>query len=153
MHTTLHSRTNRSDGQDTSPPRALGIRWVFPDVSGPFTPLPPGRMQLGRDPECGAHLPGNEVSWHHAETTRTADDIALHDLGSTNGTFINGEPRREANLARGDVIRLGEYIGIVTTGLIWNAAGEAQFGRLPPDLLFGPVLRDAVNAAMKAAPS
>ncbi len=47
------------------------------------------------------------VSSRHARITREGGRLRLEDLGSTNGTFVNGVPQRSALLAEGDLIELG----------------------------------------------
>jgi hypothetical protein len=45
---------------------------------------------IGRSPDCDLPLGDMTVSWHHAELRRTAEAWVLVDLGSTNGTRVNG---------------------------------------------------------------
>lgn len=47
------------------------------------------------------------VSGHHAQLTWRADELWVEDLGSRNGTVVNGESVQEARLKAGDVLRLG----------------------------------------------
>ncbi len=48
-------------------------------------------MEAGRDPNCEIPLPDFPmVSWRHARFTRTASGILVEDLGSRNGTYVNG---------------------------------------------------------------
>jgi len=47
---------------------------------------------LGRSRECAVYLPSNTVSRHHAQIRREEERYLLKDLGSTNGTLLNGEP-------------------------------------------------------------
>jgi hypothetical protein len=48
------------------------------------------------------------VSRHHAELSRRAGRLRVRDLGSLNGTTVNGRPVEVAGLRRGDVLTLGE---------------------------------------------
>lgn len=48
-------------------------------------------LVLGRDPQCDQPLSSPLISWHHAQITRAPDGIFVEDLGSLNGTFVNGE--------------------------------------------------------------
>lgn len=45
---------------------------------------------IGRSPDCDLPLGDITVSWHHAELRRSAEAWVLVDLGSTNGTRVNG---------------------------------------------------------------
>ena len=47
-------------------------------------------MEVGRDPKCEISLDLPMVSWHHARLTKTPDGILVEDLGSRNGTYVNG---------------------------------------------------------------
>ena len=47
------------------------------------------------------------MSRRHAEVRRDAEGFAVFDLGSTNGTVVNGAPVRERRLSDGDELRIG----------------------------------------------
>jgi ABC-type multidrug transport system ATPase subunit/ABC-type multidrug transport system permease subunit len=47
-------------------------------------------MEVGRDPNCDIPLDFPMVSWRHARLTRTPEGILVEDLGSRNGTYLNG---------------------------------------------------------------
>jgi serine phosphatase RsbU (regulator of sigma subunit)/pSer/pThr/pTyr-binding forkhead associated (FHA) protein len=49
------------------------------------------RSILGRHPDCDIVLDVGAVSRHHAQVVRVEDDFFVEDLGSRNGTFVNGE--------------------------------------------------------------
>ncbi len=71
-------------------------------------PLPPGRSVVaGRAPGSDLHLENDTVSRHHAELRADADGIALRDLGSANGTLINGTPSTRGRLREDDVVTFG----------------------------------------------
>jgi pSer/pThr/pTyr-binding forkhead associated (FHA) protein len=65
---------------------------------------------IGRDGHSGIRLDRDEfASSRHARIEPRLDGIWLDDLGSTNGTFVNGKKLERAQLVRvGDVIRVGE---------------------------------------------
>ncbi|MEO1316974.1 MAG: FHA domain-containing protein, partial [Pseudomonadota bacterium] len=75
---------------------------------------------IGRAPEADLVLPEARVSRRHARLVRdarSAAGFALEDLGSTNGTFLNGArlgTRTPAGLNDGDSIDLGGVIGRLT---------------------------------------
>ena len=64
-------------------------------------------LVIGRLPECGVVLADSNVSRRHAELRRAGDSVVLTDLGSTNGTRVNGAPIRERVLASGDEVSVG----------------------------------------------
>jgi len=77
--------------------------------------LPDGRripvsedpVSIGRLPECDIVLSDPNVSRRHAEVRRRGNDFVVVDLGSTNGTKVNGAGVRERRLSDGDEIALG----------------------------------------------
>lgn len=69
--------------------------------------LRPGLNRLGRNPTNDFRVPEGSVSSFHCEIEVQADLIMVHDLGSTNGSFINGIRVQDAELHVGDVLRLG----------------------------------------------
>jgi len=62
---------------------------------------------IGRLPECTVVLGDPNVSRRHAEVRHTPDGVVVTDLGSTNGTRVNGVVVREQYLASGDEITVG----------------------------------------------
>jgi two-component system cell cycle response regulator len=69
-----------------------------------------GNVSLGRDPTCEVVLPDAGVSWRHARIEDRGDAWVLVDLGSTNGSQVNGVRSAEGRLAHGDRITLGRTI-------------------------------------------
>jgi len=66
-----------------------------------------GSIIVGRSRTCGLALPGADASRRHAEILGTGKGFRLRDLGSTNGTFVNGERVEEVELRPGDRIQIG----------------------------------------------
>ena len=73
------------------------------DASGP-------RALLGQSPVCSLRLTDPEVSRRHASLAVTATTLQLIELGSTNGTTVNGVNVKEANLMGGEAIRVGRTV-------------------------------------------
>jgi hypothetical protein len=91
-----------------------GIRWIYPLGIAATTPLASDPVTIGRDDSCIPPLRSGEVSRAHARLERTATGRrSIADLGSTNGVYVNAEPVAQKELAAGDIIRLGDHIGIV----------------------------------------
>lgn len=65
---------------------------------------------IGRSSELEMVLIEDMVSRHHAKITTTNDEIFIEDLGSTNGTFVNGEKITKCKLKEGDRILIGTSI-------------------------------------------
>jgi pSer/pThr/pTyr-binding forkhead associated (FHA) protein len=66
-------------------------------------------MIIGRLPENDIVIDNLSVSRRHASVTSTKDGYLLRDLGSKNGTLLNGKPSGETRLSNGDVINIGKY--------------------------------------------
>jgi Protein of unknown function (DUF3662)/FHA domain len=64
-------------------------------------------LVLGRLPECAVVLNDPNVSRRHAEIRRRGSDVVVYDLGSTNGTRVNGVRVKEQLLNDGDEIEVG----------------------------------------------
>ncbi len=62
---------------------------------------------IGRSSECDLRLDDANASRRHAEVRRIGDGYSLVDLGSTNGTEVNGQRIQETALMSGDVISVG----------------------------------------------
>jgi pSer/pThr/pTyr-binding forkhead associated (FHA) protein len=62
---------------------------------------------LGRGTDCDLRLVDPGVSRHHAELRVEDNEVILVDLGSTNGTFVNGQPVRRMALTDGTRVTLG----------------------------------------------
>ena len=66
---------------------------------------------IGRSPDCDLPLGDPTVSWLHAELRRSGDDWVLADLGSLNGTRVNGWRAESGFTVRaGDCVRFGRAV-------------------------------------------
>ena len=71
-------------------------------------PLKRDRFVIGRAKECSLRAGSDAISRRHCEITRTAEGVAVRDLGSRNGTYVNDiKIERETPLENGDLIRVG----------------------------------------------
>jgi pSer/pThr/pTyr-binding forkhead associated (FHA) protein len=78
--------------------------------------LPMGATRIGRDPEDGIFLDDVTVSRHHAEFEVTDEMLVIRDLGSTNGTYVNGSRHDQAELRSGDEVIIGRFHLVVARG-------------------------------------
>jgi len=105
------------------------------------------RQVLGRGADCDAQLEFPGVSRRHAELCRRGPLYELQDLGSTNGTFLNGQRLTSPSaLSPGDVLRLGDAVGVVVARRLEEGTPTAH--EVLPGLLFGPglsALRDVIR--------
>lgn len=65
-----------------------------------------GETTLGRAPECDLSFSVTHLSRKHAQLFLRNGQLMVKDLGSANGTFVNGKQVEEAKLNRGDELRL-----------------------------------------------
>jgi pSer/pThr/pTyr-binding forkhead associated (FHA) protein len=64
---------------------------------------------VGRDTESDVFLDDVTVSRAHARIDRRDRAFFVKDLGSLNGTYVNGEAVEETKLARGDEVQIGKF--------------------------------------------
>jgi pSer/pThr/pTyr-binding forkhead associated (FHA) protein len=84
-------------------------KYVLRGVSGAlFSKVFPitGPVVIGRAAECDISVPADEISRRHALVKPTPEGLAVEDLGSSNGTFINGKRVQHGFLNPGDELRL-----------------------------------------------
>ena len=122
------------------------MQWVFPERLA--TPLA-GKSVVGRDDSCATVLSGGEASRRHAEFRIDGPIAAVRDLDSRNGVFVNGVRVADAPLAPGDVVRCGEWIGVLVATT--EPAGSASFGAIGQGWYGGATLRAAVKPARRLA--
>jgi diguanylate cyclase (GGDEF)-like protein len=78
---------------------------------GRVFPIPAGLVIVGRAPDSGVALLDGEVSRHHAQILVDMGRVQVEDLGSTNGTRVNGELIREpVELRIGDRLSVGGHV-------------------------------------------
>jgi len=67
------------------------------------------RTTIGRKPHNDIQIDNLAVSGEHAVIVTILNDSFLEDLGSTNGTLVNGQPIKKHFLQTNDVVELGKY--------------------------------------------
>jgi pSer/pThr/pTyr-binding forkhead associated (FHA) protein len=68
-----------------------------------------GAIVIGRDTSAGLVIDDPEASRRHASLMLDGDTLSVEDLGSTNGTFVNGEQLHGTRpLASGDLVAIGQ---------------------------------------------
>ncbi len=72
-------------------------------------PLIKERTTIWRKPHNDIQIDNLAISGEHAVVITILNDSFLEDLGSTNGTFVNGQPVKKHFLKNGDTIELGKY--------------------------------------------
>ncbi len=140
---------------------------VAPDVRGHYLVvvegLQPGRripigaapITIGRVPPCDVVFPDTEISRAHCRVEGLADEVLVTDLGSTNGTFIDGKRvKGAAPIANGGALRVGRQLLRYEMRSRHEVAATEEMERdlvaartyveslLPVRLAKGPVLTD-----------
>ncbi|MBI2027073.1 MAG: FHA domain-containing protein [Deltaproteobacteria bacterium] len=72
--------------------------------------LDDGTYVLGRDPQCQLVIPKSGISRKHAQIEVTSHATVIRDLGSANGTFVNGVLIQEKILRSGDTIAFSDVV-------------------------------------------
>jgi hypothetical protein len=91
--------------------RAFALRFISGKYQGGEYPLgESGELVIGRSSDLDMVLIEDMVSRKHAKISLAPGQITISDLGSTNGTFVNGEKVKRARLKEGDRILIGTSI-------------------------------------------
>jgi DNA-binding NtrC family response regulator len=93
----------------------------------------PSPLLIGQSASCELRLADRHVSRRHAAVDVSGSRLHLVDLGSTNGTLVNGVSVMDAYLQGGEVVRVGETaleVVLVDASTIVRLPTEASYGRL-----------------------
>lgn len=108
-------------------PEAARATGVLPQQAEQAFDLPSkGPLILGRSENADVTLFHPSVQREHAQIVRRGSDVYLQDLGSTAGTFVNGQLVREHLLAEGDVVRIGPSRLVVEQGRLRVVSEEGK---------------------------
>src|SRR5262245_24150599 len=109
--------------------------------SGRAFPLMGECCVVGRQHDSNICLSGNAVSRHHAQILRRGDDYFIEDLGSSNGTYLNGKrlvPHAPVGLYEDDRLHIGPFLLTMQSDPVNHATATDE----EPNL----VVRETVNA-------
>ena len=90
--------------------RGSRLQAVYDDGSTEEFVLGVEPTPIGRAPDNAIQLKGDTISRYHAQVVMDADGYLLRDLGSENGTLVNGERVREHRLTAGDEVQVGQVL-------------------------------------------
>jgi pSer/pThr/pTyr-binding forkhead associated (FHA) protein len=85
-----------------------GVPWIYPFYGGV--------ARIGRGQDNDVVLLDDRASRHHGQVTMRQGTLVYTDLGSTNGSWVNGAAVQEIALGAGDAIRVGDTTLIVRPG-------------------------------------
>jgi ABC-type multidrug transport system ATPase subunit len=103
-------------------------------------------ISIGRKPDNDITLSPQYVSGYHGQLEKRGTLWHYTDLGSTNGTFVNGQRAQNADLRDGDILRIGDTEGN-SVSLTFRAAGTA--GASAPAV--GPIRMGATALGMQSS--
>ena len=90
---------------------------------------------IGRREDCDLRIPLSDVSRKHCRVISNGESVTVEDLGSSNGTYRNGERVQQAELSAGDTLQIGPVVFVL------------QVNGLPADEDLTPVTVQAAAAA------
>src|SRR5262245_32294042 len=97
--------------EPTPKPRQYALRFISGKYQGGEFPTAGDRESfIGRQNDLDVVLVEDMVSRKHARIALQGDALTIEDLGSTNGTFVNGEKIKRARLKEGDRVLIGTSI-------------------------------------------
>jgi hypothetical protein len=109
-------------------------------------PLVKERTTIGRKPHNDIQIDNLAVSGEHAVIVTILNDSFLEDLGSTNGTLVNGQTVKKHFLQNNDVVELGKY----KLKYMAEATAQAKAADFEKTMVLRP---GAMKAMMAAAPA
>jgi len=68
---------------------------------------------VGRREDCDVRIPLGEISRKHCRLIRDESELKVEDLGSSNGTYVNGQRVQGASLNPGDTVKIGSVVFVV----------------------------------------
>lgn len=140
------TQPSASTGHRSSATGAVAVRWVYPTQL--TTRLVDG-LVFGRDGSSTVPLAGHQASRRHAEVRRIGPVPTLRDLGSRNGTWVNGARITERAIGPGDVLRIGEWVGFVLE--LPETGAVADFKALSPGWYGSGTLARIVDPVQRVA--
>ena len=108
--------------------------------------LEPGHNKLGREADNDCIIHDNAASSHHADVyfDKSSNSVTLRDLGSTNGTFVNGKRIKEfAILQHEDQIRIGRCLISITYSE--KQTSQKRITQFTPTKVTGELILESID--------
>ena len=121
-------------------PAKVVLRGVSGSYFGKIVPVR-GRLTIGRGSDCDLVLDEPEMSRRHAVIENSGDGIYLRDLGSANGTFVNGVQVRDAVLHPDDQIAFDQNRFLLEAPSLPTRADGAEIAVDPDDSTITQTMR------------
>jgi DNA-binding NtrC family response regulator len=145
------STAPEADSCAAAQPTHLALNWCLPN-RGRLVMSGHDRFSVGRADDAAWRIPSSEASREHAELIRDGPLWIIRDLGSRNGTFLNGERIDRAPLGPASVIRAGGSVAVVTEEP-QDHAELRSFAEVGPGFFGGSALRGLLASAERTARS
>lgn len=81
---------------------------------------------IGRREDCDLRIPLGEISRKHCRIVRSDDGFLVEDMGSSNGTYVNGKRVQSLDLEAGDTVQIGPVVFVL------QIAGEPAADAIAP---------------------
>jgi S-DNA-T family DNA segregation ATPase FtsK/SpoIIIE len=104
------------DGAELSSETTATVRVLDGPDAGKTFPISTGATEIGRAADCDIRLDDDLVSRQHARVVVTRDSVEIADLGSTNGTRLNGEEISRRAWTQGDRLVVGDTTLTIDVG-------------------------------------
>src|SRR5256885_10396203 len=140
-------RVTAVGNSDPPAPEPLELRWQGADGAERRLRLDGNLVSLGAHPGNDVHFEDRFVSRHHCRLHGRDGRLWIQDLGSTNGTIVDGARISEAEIGPGSLVRIGDQV------LRVERECEAEPIPLPGVVTRDPGLRAALELLRRAAPS
>src|SRR5687768_2264609 len=124
----------------------MSFRLTSPDGDQVFELRRGASLTVGRALTSDVPLLDPTVSRRHASLVADDSGIELNDLGSSNGTFVNGQRVETARVAAGDVLTFGKLSFNVTVSDVVENGAESQAARYAPTIVRQRAVPDARQA-------
>lgn len=120
----------------------------------PPVPVPEqGVLVLGRSRRCDLTIPSPDASRRHAEIVYQDGGYVLRDLGSTNGTYVNGRRVQQHALETGDRIEIGgDLVTFCRIDPALDAVDLADGGDAKTRLMERPALGECIQGSLAEIP-
>ncbi len=134
----------------------MDVRLVYFGTSGRRREvhLHNGIVSVGRAEECELRIPADTVSRRHCQIELAGNEVVLTDMGSSNGTVVNGKPVIDDDiiLNAGDKIEIGPATFVVVIdGKGLKGAAKASVGKAPAAQAEPAQAEPNVDAAVEEA--
>jgi pSer/pThr/pTyr-binding forkhead associated (FHA) protein len=112
------------------------LKILFGPLSGQTIPVLAGKLIIGREEDCHLRPPSEFISRHHCVLLLDEYTLRIRDLGSKNGTYVNGRRigKGESILSHDDFVSVGDFVVQVDISPVTADAPNGQPAASPPSL-------------------